>query len=203
MNIIAFSVDPDAIQKQAVLFIVLSYNMFFILFLKIDHFTTWGFTDRYSWIPADTDYTKGVALPLNCQYQPKPAYCQLLKELFHVVAVDGIYRLSPQSQPDKCLGTYDNGITTSVQFFSGNCNNTNEKWNLTCFGDATYRFSSESANNRALHTYNATGAVGGVDTHRIGPHSAWWRVFAMVKTSNIVIFNSIMDGTQRWILTIV
>jgi hypothetical protein len=140
---------------------------------------------------------------LDCQYQPKPAYWQLLKELFHVVAVDGIYRLSPQSQPDKCLSTYDNGTTTSVQFFSGNCNNTNEKWNLTWFGDGTYRFSSESANNRALNTYNATGPVGEVDTYRVGPHSAWWRVLTVDNTSNIAIFNSTMDDPQRWILTIV
>jgi endo-1,4-beta-xylanase len=37
-------------------------------------FQTWGFTDKYSWVPRFTHWTKGAALPLDTQYRPKPAY---------------------------------------------------------------------------------------------------------------------------------
>ncbi len=60
---------------------------------------TWGFTDRYSWITASSNYTKGDALPLDWSYQPKPAYWQMQEELARVVQ-DDVYRLSPQTQPD-------------------------------------------------------------------------------------------------------
>jgi endo-1,4-beta-xylanase len=42
-------------------------------------FQTWGFTDKYSWIPRFTHATKGAALPFDAQYQPKPAYAALTK----------------------------------------------------------------------------------------------------------------------------
>jgi endo-1,4-beta-xylanase len=43
-------------------------------------FQTWGFTDRYSWIPiAYPGY--GWALPFDLRYRKKPAYDALLKEL--------------------------------------------------------------------------------------------------------------------------
>ena len=34
---------------------------------------TWGFTDRYSWIPSFRP-GYGAALPFDADYQPKPAY---------------------------------------------------------------------------------------------------------------------------------
>jgi endo-1,4-beta-xylanase len=43
-------------------------------------FQTWGFTDKYSWIPGYTK-TKGAALPFDQSYAPKPAYDALLKVL--------------------------------------------------------------------------------------------------------------------------
>ena len=35
---------------------------------------TWGFTDKYSWIGSHSRKTRGVALPFDRNYQPKPAY---------------------------------------------------------------------------------------------------------------------------------
>lgn len=44
------------------------------------NFTTWGFTDRYSWVPS---YFPGFgrALPFDVNYQPKPAYTALIARL--------------------------------------------------------------------------------------------------------------------------
>ena len=35
---------------------------------------TWGFTDKYSWIPWFTKHTRGAALLFDREYRPKPAY---------------------------------------------------------------------------------------------------------------------------------
>jgi len=43
-------------------------------------FQTWGFTDKYSWIPGYTKGAKGRALLFDQEYQPKPAY-NALREL--------------------------------------------------------------------------------------------------------------------------
>ena len=37
-------------------------------------FTLWGFTDRYSWIPAFSNGLQGEATPFDANLQPKPAY---------------------------------------------------------------------------------------------------------------------------------
>ena len=42
---------------------------------------TWGFTDKYSWIGSHSHHTQGAALPLDSNYQPKPAYDGLRKVL--------------------------------------------------------------------------------------------------------------------------
>ena len=42
---------------------------------------TWGFTDKYSWIPGFTRGVKGAALLFDQSYVPKPAYDALLKVL--------------------------------------------------------------------------------------------------------------------------
>lgn len=42
---------------------------------------TWGFTDKYSWIPGFTKGKKGAALLFDQSYAPKPAYDALLKAL--------------------------------------------------------------------------------------------------------------------------
>jgi endo-1,4-beta-xylanase len=69
--------DPADLQKQAEI-----YRQIADLCLHnrgCTAFQTWGFTDKYSWIPRFTHWTKGAALPLDAQYQPKPADTALLK----------------------------------------------------------------------------------------------------------------------------
>lgn len=41
-------------------------------------FQTWGFSDRYSWIPGFTHGARGDALPFDASYQPKPAFDSVL-----------------------------------------------------------------------------------------------------------------------------
>ena len=214
-----YPIDFNDIQKQAIIYrSLLQYTLHF--FPKILAMISWGYTDRYSWIPLATNYTKGDGLPLDCQYQPKAAYWQLQEELARVL-VDGVYNLSSQSQPEKCLGTSSNGTNSTVQVYSGNCNTTNEKWNVTWLGDGTYRFSPQSAKHTGLNTYNAKAPVGEVDTNnwtgdfnqewalsprenntfRIAPRTAWWRVLAVFETSNIAIVNYTSSDLQYWIIT--
>jgi hypothetical protein len=182
---------------------------------------TWGFTDRYSWIPDYHNDKQGAALPLDWLYLPKPAYWEML-DVMTRVADDGIYRLSPQSQPSKCLGTSQNTTSSDVELYSGDCNNAYQKWNITWLGDGTYRFSSQSNNNHVLGAYNTTASVGGVrtynwsgdvdqewafsahgnNTYRIVPRTAWWRVMTVYGTSdNIGIINPTGGAPQDWILT--
>lgn len=44
-------------------------------------FVTWGFTDKYSWIPNFTNNVSGYALIFDNSYIPKPAYTSILNEL--------------------------------------------------------------------------------------------------------------------------
>lgn len=41
-------------------------------------FQTWGFTDRYTWVPDYTKGAKGLPLLFDQQYKPKPAYAALI-----------------------------------------------------------------------------------------------------------------------------
>jgi endo-1,4-beta-xylanase len=43
-------------------------------------FLTWGFTDKYSWIPGFRK-GQGAALPFDEEYRPKPAYFAIADEL--------------------------------------------------------------------------------------------------------------------------
>lgn len=45
-------------------------------------FQTWGFTDRYSWIPEFSHGKRGAALPFDANYKPKPAERAIL-DAFH------------------------------------------------------------------------------------------------------------------------
>ena len=182
---------------------------------------TWGFTDRYSWIPSAFHNNAGAALPLDTLYLPKPAYWQMLEVMTHIIS-DGIYRLSPESQPNKCLGVSQNTTSNDVQLYSDDCNNAYEKWNITWQGDGTYRFSSQTNNDRVLGAYNTTATVGGVqtytwsddvnqewafsaqanNTYRIVPRTAWWRLMTIYGASNnISIIDFTGSAAQNWILT--
>jgi endo-1,4-beta-xylanase len=44
-------------------------------------FQTWGFTDRYTWIPEYTKGAQGAPLPFDRDYAPKPAYRAVLDAL--------------------------------------------------------------------------------------------------------------------------
>jgi endo-1,4-beta-xylanase len=215
-----YPIDPKDFEKQGLIYrSLLEYSLYFSPNCKA--MITWGFTDRNSWIPVASNYTRGDALPLDWMYLPKPAYWQMLEVMTHVVD-DGVYRLSPQSQPNKCLGTSQNTTSNDVQLYSDDCNNAYQKWNITWQGDGTYRFSSQSNNNRVLGAYNTTASVGevqtyiwsgdvsqewafsskGNNTYRIVPRTAWWRVMAVYGTSdNIGIIDLTDTSPQNWILT--
>jgi hypothetical protein len=46
---------------------------------KCTAFQTWGFTDKYTWIPSFTKGAKGAPLPFDASYKKKPAYDALLE----------------------------------------------------------------------------------------------------------------------------
>jgi endo-1,4-beta-xylanase len=182
---------------------------------------TWGFTDRHTWMPYSSNDTRGVPLPLDYLYLPKPAYRQMLEVMSHVLN-DGVYRLSPQSEREKCLGISQNSTSNDVQLYNDSCNNAYQKWNITWLGDGTYRLSSLADNTRVLGSYNTTASVGDVqiyswsyvvdqewafssqgnNTFRIVPRTAWWRVMTVYGTSdNIGIVDLSSTSSQNWILT--
>ncbi len=215
-----YPVDPKDLDRQGLIYrSMVDYVLHFSP--KCKAMFTWGFTDLYSWIPEYYNNTQGIGLPLDYLYLPKPAYWQMLEVMARVVD-DGIYRLSPQPQPNKCLGISQNTTSSDVQLYSDDCNNAYEKWNITWQGDGTYRFSSESDNNRVLGAYNTTASVGGVQTYNwsgdvnqewafsskgnntycIVPRTAWWRIMTVYGSSdNISIIDPSASSVQNWILT--
>jgi endo-1,4-beta-xylanase len=67
--------DPSDLQRQAQI-----YREVLAVCVRqpaCSAFQTWGFTDKYSWIPRFTNWTKGAALLFDRQYHPKPAYIAL------------------------------------------------------------------------------------------------------------------------------
>jgi hypothetical protein len=139
------------------------------------------------------------------------------EELARVVT-NGVYCLSPQSQPDKYLGAAD---SDNLQLYSGGCNNANEKWNVTWLGDGTYRFSPLSSANRALYIDNATATVAEVkmsdwsniadeewvlvpqrsNMYRVAPRNAWSRVMTVYENTQIDVVDYSSSSPQNWILT--
>ena len=216
-----YPINPQDLQTQGKIYrSMLDYVLHFASNCKA--MLTWGFTDRYSWIPAASNFTRGAGLPLDWMYHPKPAYWQM-QEVMSRIIDDGVYRLSPQSQPDKCLGISQNTTRSNdVQLYSGDCNNSYQKWNITWQGDGTYRFSSQSNSSCVLVAYNTTASIGDVQVHewydgvsqewafsfqgnntyRIVPRTAWWRVMTVYGTSNTINIIDLIDTIpQNWILT--
>jgi len=65
-------VNPGDLQKQATLYqTALSACL---RYKGCTAFQTWGLTDKYSWIPGYTNGVDGLALPLDANYKPKPAF---------------------------------------------------------------------------------------------------------------------------------
>jgi len=215
-----YPVDPNDLRRQSYVYgTIVEYTLHFSPSCRA--MLTWGFTDRYSWIPAAHRYTAGDGLPLDWMYLPKAAYWRM-QEVMTRVVVDGFYLLSPQSEPNKCLGISQNKTSSDVQLYTGDCNSTYEKWNITWLGDGTYRLSSRTNSSRVLGAYNTTTSTGGVqiyswsgdvnqawafsnqsnNTFRIVPRTAWWRVMTTYGASdNIGIVDPSGTSSQNWILT--
>jgi endo-1,4-beta-xylanase len=69
-------IDPDALQKQAKIYREIASTC--LRFKGCTALQLWGITDKYSWIPGFSKGKNGLALPLDKEYQPKPAYDALL-----------------------------------------------------------------------------------------------------------------------------
>ena len=211
--------DPKDLERQGLVYrSLVKYALHFSP--RCRGFITWGFTDRYSWIPAFSDYRKGFALPTDRNYQPKLAYLEMQEELSRVMP-DGTYRLIPQSQSGKCLDTYDKGDTGGIRIYNEGPNQSNQKWNLTWLIDGTYRLTPISAMSRALDAYNEKTVKGGVQAYRwwggnnqrwvlsptgfnafrIAPRTVWWRALTVHGTSSIVIEDYADSADQHWIFT--
>lgn len=90
-------------------------------------FVTWGFTDKYSWIPAFTATTgngpvSDYSLLFNTLYVAKPAYTSILNELATVSASSGVKELSEDaglkySLSDNCLRVESPSLITSCSLF--------------------------------------------------------------------------------------
>ena len=215
-----YPIDSHDLETQGIVYrSMLNYVLYFSK--NCPAMLTWGFTDRYSWIPEVRQNKQGVALPIDWMYLPKAAYWQMLEVMTRVIN-DGVYRFSPAGEPNKCLGISQNATSNDVQLYNDGCNNTYEKWNITWLGDGTYRFSSMNNQSRVLSAYNTTASVGGVETsqwtgdqnegwafsaqgnntYRVVIRTAWWRVMSVYGTSDeIGIVDSTGVVSQNWILT--
>jgi len=75
---IELPVTPEKLDEQASVY--RSVLQACLLAPNCHTFVMWGFTDKYSWIPA-TYHRYGAALPFDEQYRPKPAYAAILATL--------------------------------------------------------------------------------------------------------------------------
>jgi endo-1,4-beta-xylanase len=71
--------DPDDLQRQADPYAYVANHC--ARNPACTAFQTWGFTDKYSWIPAFTHGARGAGLPFDANYEPKPAYFGLLNAI--------------------------------------------------------------------------------------------------------------------------
>jgi endo-1,4-beta-xylanase len=68
---LALPTTPASLESQAMTYVAVRDAC--VAAPNCSSFTTWGFTDAYSWIPAFFP-GYGAALPWDAAYQPKPAY---------------------------------------------------------------------------------------------------------------------------------
>jgi endo-1,4-beta-xylanase len=71
--------DHSDLQKQAEIYRLVASACF--RQPRCTAFQTWGFTDKYTWIPNYTKGEKGAPLPFDLNYTPKPAYKAILDAL--------------------------------------------------------------------------------------------------------------------------
>ncbi|HEV2764221.1 MAG TPA: endo-1,4-beta-xylanase [Pyrinomonadaceae bacterium] len=69
--------DPAALARQAEIYRRVAEAC--LRQPRCTAFQTWGFTDKYTWIPDFTKGAKGMPLPFDKQYGRKPAYDALLE----------------------------------------------------------------------------------------------------------------------------
>jgi len=72
-------IDPDSFEKQAKVYRQVASTC--LRFKGCTAIQIWGITDKYSWIPGFSKGKNGLALPLDKEYRPKPAYTALLDAL--------------------------------------------------------------------------------------------------------------------------
>ena len=71
--------DPEDLKRQADIYRRLAEACF--RQPRCTAFQTWGFTDKYSWIPEYTKGRKGAPLLFDRDYAPKPAYTSVVNAL--------------------------------------------------------------------------------------------------------------------------
>ncbi len=71
--------NPEDLVKQANIYRLIAEACF--REPRCTAFQTWGFTDKYSWIPEYTKGKSGAALLFDWNYAPKPAYKSVLDAL--------------------------------------------------------------------------------------------------------------------------
>lgn len=68
--------DPADAKRQADIYALVARSC--AVHPACTAFQTWGFTDKYSWIPGFTHGARGAALPFDGSFQPKPAFDAVL-----------------------------------------------------------------------------------------------------------------------------
>ena len=180
---------------------------------------TWGFTDAYSWIPWFSNHTRGNALPLDSNYQPKPAYWQMQEELARVLP-DGLYRILAESSMDWCLEAQEHSGNDSIQINTVENGYPNQEWYLTWLGDGTYSLSSVGALMPDRNSTNSTEeanndfgfGAGIVENHggwviapvssgafRMAPRDIWWQSLTAQEDIFIGLNDYIESTQQHWI----